>query len=329
MNFKRAYKLGEYRIREYENGLLRWETHSNFGVQRSGKCFILGNVLIIGNWSHEETGYLKLEFFEQLQKLPVWTKTRYYCYAFELLDVVTIQSLTNGYLEQLLRSINNTALKVRISIGPGTFRLGRYRITVTDNGAVLWQTHEGLDRVVGGSCIIESDILFIGPQEYDEGNQNKREFLNKLNQLPRWDKTIAWCRGMVLRNCLQQQEIEKPDTILQAEGAKEDHFFDEKPSLIFSARHEEKPKRLLLLCFMLLERAWHRTRGGKPRIHLLKLLKLAWHRTRGGKRWLKYLIPLFVAGLLLGLVLFWYSVEKKSHFPHWDKQHHHEHDDDD
>ena len=57
------YRLGEYRISEYENGLLRWETHSNFGAQRSGKCFILGNVLIMGNWSHEETGYLKLEFF--------------------------------------------------------------------------------------------------------------------------------------------------------------------------------------------------------------------------------------------------------------------------
>jgi hypothetical protein len=312
MNFKRAYRLGEYRIIEYENGLLRWETYSHFGVQRSGICFILGNVLIIGNWSHEEIGYLKLEFFEQLQKLPVWTKTRYYCYAFELLDVVTIQSLTNGYLEQSLRSINNTALKSRRSISPGTFRLGRYRITATDNGAVSWQTYGGLDRVVGGPCIIESNILFIGLQEYDEGNQNKREFLNKLNRLPRWDKTIAWCRGMVLRNCLQQQEIEKPDTtpitIPQSQGAKEDHSLDEKPSVIFSARHEEKPKRLLLLCFKWLERAWH--------------------RIRGGKRWLKYLIPLFVAGLLLGLVLLWYSVEKKSHFPHGNKQHHHEHDDD-
>jgi hypothetical protein len=106
MNFKRAYRLGEYRIIEYENGLLRWETHSHFGVQRSGKCFILGNVLIIGNWSHEEIGYLKLEFFEQLQKLPVWTKTRYYCYAFELLDVVTMQSLTNVFWQI---DINNTA----------------------------------------------------------------------------------------------------------------------------------------------------------------------------------------------------------------------------
>ena len=89
MMYKAIYSLGEYRITVYENGSLWWQTHSHFGVQRSGKCFILGDILIIGHWSHEESGYLKLEFFEQLQKLPVWNKTRYYCFAFELLDVST------------------------------------------------------------------------------------------------------------------------------------------------------------------------------------------------------------------------------------------------
>jgi hypothetical protein len=117
---------------------------------------------------------------------------------------------------------------------------------------------------------------------------------------------------MVLRNCLQQQEIEKPDTTpittFQPQDMGKDHFFDEKPSVIFSARHEEKPKRLLILGFKWLERAWH--------------------RICGGKRWLKYLISLFVAGLLLGLVLLLYSVGKKLHFPHGNKQHHREHDDD-
>ena len=76
--------------------------HFNFGVQRSGKCFILGNILIIGHWSHEESGYLQLEFSEQLQKLPVWNKTHYYCFASELLDVSTGQSLTNDFLERYI-----------------------------------------------------------------------------------------------------------------------------------------------------------------------------------------------------------------------------------
>jgi hypothetical protein len=31
------YKLGEYRIIEYENGLLRWEKLFSLGVQRYGQ----------------------------------------------------------------------------------------------------------------------------------------------------------------------------------------------------------------------------------------------------------------------------------------------------
>jgi len=126
------YRLGEYRIIEYENGLLRWETYYHFGVQRSGKCFILGDILIIGHWSHEEPGYLILEFFEQLQKLPVWNKTRYYCFAFELLDVATGQSLTNDFLERYLTLTSSTGSKSLMNMSPGMFRLGRYQIAVTD-----------------------------------------------------------------------------------------------------------------------------------------------------------------------------------------------------
>jgi len=93
-----TYRLGEYRIIEYDNGQLWWERHFAFGMQRRGKCFILGDILIIGHWSHDEIGYLILEFHEQLEKLPDWNKTRHYCFAFELLDVSTGQSLTNDFL---------------------------------------------------------------------------------------------------------------------------------------------------------------------------------------------------------------------------------------
>jgi len=302
-----TYRLGEYRIIEYDNGQLWWERHFAFGMQRRGKCFILRDILIIGHWSHEEIGYLILEFYEQLEKLPDWNKTCHYCFAFELLDVSTGQSLTNDFLERYLMRTNSAGFKSVLNLSPGTFRLGKYKITVTDNGDVSWQTYGGLDRVGGGPCVIESDVLFIGAQEYDEGDRSKREFLNILHQLPKWDKSVAWCRGLVLRTCQHQQQKVKPATI-QSQDARENYSCNEKPSATFSARYEEKPKRLLLLCFKWLERAWH--------------------RIRGGKRWLKYLIPLFVVGLLLGLVLLWYSAEKKSHFPHGDKQHHHEHDDD-
>src|SRR4030042_881888 len=167
MKFKRAYRLGEYRIIEYENGLLRWEKLFNFGVQRSGKCFILRDILIIGHWSHDEVGYLQLEFFEKLEKLPAWNKTRYYCFAFELLNVSNGQTITNDYLESTLRNLNSATLKSEINVSAGTFRLGRYQITVNDNGEVSWQTYGGLDRVVGGHCVFESNVLFIAAQEYE------------------------------------------------------------------------------------------------------------------------------------------------------------------
>lgn len=305
---KATYRLGEYWITEYENDLLLWETHFNFGVQRSGKCFILGDILIIGHWSNEESGYLQLEFFERLNKLPFWNKTRYYCFAFELLDVSTGQSLTNDSLEKSILRINSAGLKPAMNMSPGTFRLGRYQITVTTNGEVLWQMYEGLNRVVDGPCVIESDILFIGPQEYDEDGQGKQEFLNRLHQLPKWDKTITWCRGMVLRECLHQQQVEKPAANIQLRDTLVDHSFDEEPHITFKTRHEEIPKRLSLLVFKWREKTWHRVHGLKG--------------------WLKYIIPLVLVGLLLGLVMILHSVEKKSHLPYRDKDHHHEHNDD-
>ena len=120
-------------------------------------------------------------------------------------------------------------------MSPGIFRLGRYQITIDDNGKVSWQTYEGLNRVVGGRCVIESDVLFIGPQEYDEGNLSKREFLNKLNQLPKWDKTMAWCRSYVLRPCnVEAPKTENHNFASPDEFIMDEYSFDEKPSSLSS-----------------------------------------------------------------------------------------------
>ena len=58
MKEKTVYQLGEYRISEYENGMLWWETHHGLGEQRSGKCFIHDDILIIGLPRHEDIGFL-------------------------------------------------------------------------------------------------------------------------------------------------------------------------------------------------------------------------------------------------------------------------------
>jgi hypothetical protein len=306
------YRLGEHRIIEYENDLLRWEKLFNFCVQRIGKCFVLNDILIIGKWSHEEPGYLQLEFSEQLQKLPVWGKTRYYCFASELLNISNGQSLSKDFLERYLTLTSSTGSKSLMNICPGMFRLGRYQIAVTDQGEVLWQTHEGLHRVVGGRCVIESDVLFIGPQEYDEENQSKREFLHKLNQLPKWDKSVAWSRNLVLRSC-QNQKSEDAGSTIHHQDTMDEHPFDEEPptgeklTASYLNHCKESPERLLLSVFN-----WS---------------KSTCRRIHGGKGWLKYLVPLVVVGLLLGLVVILFSVEKKSHDHRLFEEHHHKHDD--
>jgi hypothetical protein len=245
--------------------------------------------------------------------LPTWNRTIYYCFISELLNVSSGQSITKDFLENYKALTGNTIPKPITNISPGIFRLGRYQITIYDNGEVSWQTHESLNRVIGGQCVIESDVLFIDPQKYESRNQNKREFLNKLNQLPKWDKSMAWCRNYVLRPCnVEAPKTENHNFASPDEFIMDEYSFDEKPSSpyldqIHFNQNKEPPKRLLHLNF--------------------KWVKTVWCWICKGRRWLKYLIPLFLVGLLLGLVMIWYSVEKKSLFHHGGKQHHSEHDD--
>src|SRR5512143_3333705 len=101
-----AYKLKQYRIIQDENCLLWWEMHYGFGVQRQGMCFIHNDILIIGPCTREEIGYLKREFLDGLEKLPLWNKTKYYCFASELLDVASGRSLNHYFLDQMSFSMN-------------------------------------------------------------------------------------------------------------------------------------------------------------------------------------------------------------------------------
>jgi hypothetical protein len=133
MRHKNIYRIGEYRIAEDEHGLLRWERHCNFGMERSGKCYIFGNILVFGKWNHEESGYLQLEFSELLDKLPAWERTQYYCFASELLDVSTGQNVTSDFLERYM-VLRISGFNPPMNANPGICRLGRYQIAIADKG---------------------------------------------------------------------------------------------------------------------------------------------------------------------------------------------------
>ncbi len=310
MRHETSYRLGKYRITEYGKNHFWWETHIALGEQRTGKCFVRGDVLIIGHATDQDTGYLIGEFLEQLEKCPAWTRTRYYCFASELLDVITGQSLTNDFLERRLSSGDEDSTGVRPVSGAeaGAFRLAEYQISVTAAGEVSWLTCRGTNRVIGGRCVVESGLLFIGPEEYDEEGLTKEEFLNKLRLLPQWNETTAWSRSPVLRDCCQQR-AETPGVTTHSRDTRANLPFTEKPAATSRNRYGETSRLLL--------------RSG------LEWLRTSWRRVRGGKAFLKYLIPLVIAGLLVGLGVTLHSVKKKFHWSHWFGDHHHSHGHDD
>jgi arsenite methyltransferase len=84
-----SYRLGHYQITESHGEELRWKSHSGFASIRTGRCFIEGDILFIGQTEAEEHGYLKNEFLYHLSKLPKWTKTRYFCPSYTLVKCST------------------------------------------------------------------------------------------------------------------------------------------------------------------------------------------------------------------------------------------------
>ena len=300
------YRLDKYVIADYGTGQFWWESHVALGEQRGGKCFVCGDVLIIGEWSHEENGYLVDKFFEQLEKLPLWDKTRYYCLISDLLDVDTGQNLTNILLEKRLSplSTKSAGLKPADRLKPGEFRLGPYRITVAGND-IFWRACGELNRTVGGKCVIRSDILFIGGQTEDKEACSKQEFIKELHLLPPWDRTIAWSRGQVLRVCRQEKQKERPGI----RDTWSDRTTNKKQAAQYLAHHKEASKKLLM--------------------SVLLRLKIAWHRAFAGKVWIRYIVPLVAAALLLVLAMTLYPLKRMFHWAHWRKEHHHKHEDHD
>jgi hypothetical protein len=291
---KSKYRLDEFIITEYDRFLLTWEAHIAIGAQRSGNGFIIGDILVIGHWNHEEAGYLKLEFNEKMMKLPVWNRTRYYCLSSSLRDVNTGQKLSDYFNRQQVN-------KDKISIGPvkipepGIFRLGRYRIIVEENSKISWQTYEGLNKTIGGPCVTESGILFIGSKKNDlYESRSKKEWFSKLKLLPQWDKTFAWSHWRVLRSCRPGKELNKSRSFIWNSVDAKIRITN---NMALSKRQEHKKERSIKILPSNFER-----------------LKMSWYQAVKWKEWWDRLSPLLIDGLLVGLRIFLFIIEKIAHW---------------
>jgi hypothetical protein len=281
------YRLGEFIIIEHRGVLLTWVTQIALGAQRSGRCFIVGNILLMGSLDREEAGFLKLEFNEHLMKLPPWDKTRYYCFASSLRKVGTEQSLASYLREQLpidkieMESVNITA--------PGTFRLDRYKITVSENRIISWIKIGELDRTIGGKCFTESGILFIGPNEneLDEG-KSRKIFLNELKQLPQWDKTFAWGHYGSLRICEESRTRKSYKAIWKPEYMKT-YITNNMPFL-----HRQE---------------YRKERDSEVKVSAIDSLKMAWHHIVDWKVWGR-LVNLIMASTIYGFRILIFIIDK-------------------
>lgn len=174
---KAVYRLGSFRIIEYEGGLFRWEKHSGLGEQKSGPCYVKGEVLIIGKPTRQGAGFLILEFDERLRKCPPWNKTPYYCHED---DILVVELTTRGQAD-------STGL-----LPARDFRLGNYLISVHQDGDISWSVCRRRKAIARGQAWIRGDILFLDNQT-TENYQDLTKFAQRLESLPAWDATSAWC----------------------------------------------------------------------------------------------------------------------------------------
>ncbi len=174
---KTDYRLGSFKTTEYEGGLLQWEMHTGLGEQKSGPCYLRGEVLIIGKSTHQGAGFLILEFDERLRKFPLWDKTSYYCYEADILSVEPADRHETEYTGHLPL---------------GDFRLGNYLISIQQDGFIFWSISRGRKSVASGQARILGDILFLDGQTMEE-YQDRTKFLQRLEPLPAWNATSSWC----------------------------------------------------------------------------------------------------------------------------------------
>lgn len=288
MTIESRYRLGEYVIIEHGGILLTWASHIALGAQLNGRCFILGNILVIGPKESEEAGFLKLEFFEQLMELPPWIKTTYYCFASSILKVGTGQSIMSDLMEHpyLTPKIEKEHINTNV---PGAFRLERYKITLDENSIISWQSIGETNRTIRGNCVIESGILFICPKETEsDDGQSHRDFFAGQRLLRQWDKTFAWGHYGSLMKC-REPELRRPHTSIWMPENVKASLTNKRPF----PQNQQFPSE-----------GFHEFAAS-----VSTWLKTKWHRIVAWKIWDR-LIPLIIAGVLKGVRFFVFFVGK-------------------
>ena len=161
------YRLAEYKISEDEDGHIWWETHSGFCSVKTGRCFVNGSILFIepGHTS-EENGFLKGEFLDQLNRLPKWEKTNYYCTGFTIVKCRADQERKSPSA--------NTKFSQSTTQEDVSYRLGQFEIIEKKDGKLLWKSYSGRGTIKVGKGYVDGNILF-----FRRGEAEKTKIIKK------------------------------------------------------------------------------------------------------------------------------------------------------
>lgn len=213
---KIAYRLSEYKIIEYSFNEIRWESHSGMGAFQTGRCFRKGIILFIGPSENVQAGFLKGEFLDHLDTLPVWLETKYYCkgckvYYCKTGNKVTRNEMLSWMLEKPIEkdisfqeessAENSSTIRSVQKTENVAFRLQRYEIVTKPGDRVVWKTPAGSKTVSMGDCLVLEDILFILSFQNEQFTVNKDTFISNLRKLPQWNQTRYFCSKLSLLEC--------------------------------------------------------------------------------------------------------------------------------
>jgi hypothetical protein len=84
-----SHKLQRYEIIEKNNGQFFWKSYGHLGGFKKGRCYIRGNILFLEAGGTELSGHRKKDFLQQLNRLPDWERTKYFCTSYVIYNSKT------------------------------------------------------------------------------------------------------------------------------------------------------------------------------------------------------------------------------------------------
>jgi hypothetical protein len=195
-----------------------------FCAVQEGRCFRKGRILFIGPAENHRLGFLKGEFLDQLDRCPRWLKTKFFCREPEIYYCKTGKRVTK---EEMLDWTLDRGIDEGdefYSKNPGewsnnifngkpsedvAFSLQRYEIIRKSDVQIIWRTYAGPNTLNGGTCSILEDILFITSGQNEQYTLKKRQFLDDLQRLPKWNHTKYYCPRLSLYDCKTENRVQE------------------------------------------------------------------------------------------------------------------------